>query len=90
MAVRVSLLSGSGGAVAVEERDGLSVGRARHRLLSRLAQVPHRALPHLAAHRMVGQPLHVLGQPVRIEAFDRADDAGVQGLAPFLEQACRR
>ena len=35
---------------------------------------------------MVSQPLHVLGQPVRIEAFDGTDDPGVQGLAPFLEQ----
>ena len=35
---------------------------------------------------MVGQPLDVLGQPVRIAAFDGADDAGVQGLAPVLEQ----
>ena len=70
----------------LEERDRLSVGRARHCLLSRLAQVPRRALPHRGAHRMVGQPLHVFGQPVRIEALDRADDAGVQVLAPLLEQ----
>ena len=35
---------------------------------------------------MVGQPLPVLGQPVRIEAFDGTDDAGVQGLAAFLKQ----
>ena len=70
----------------LEQRDRLSVGRARHGLLSRLAQVPRRALPHRGAHRMVGQPLHVFGQPVRIEALDRADDAGVQVLAPLLEQ----
>jgi hypothetical protein len=35
---------------------------------------------------MVRQPLDVLGQPVRIGAFDGADDASVQGLAPVLEQ----
>jgi len=28
----------------------------------------------------------VLDQPVRVEAFDGADDAGVQGLAPVLEE----
>jgi hypothetical protein len=30
---------------------------------------------------VVGQPLDVLAQPVRIAAFDGADDAGVQDLA---------
>jgi len=35
---------------------------------------------------MMGQPLDVLAQPVWMAAFDGADDAGVQGLAPFLEQ----
>ena len=35
---------------------------------------------------MVGQPLDVLRQPVRIRAFDGADDTRVQGLAPLLEQ----
>ena len=39
---------------------------------------------------MVGQPLDVLAQPVRIGAFDGADDAGVQGLAPVLEQGAVR
>ena len=28
----------------------------------------------------------MLGQPVRIEAFDGADDPRVQGFAPLLEQ----
>jgi hypothetical protein len=35
---------------------------------------------------MVGQSLDVLGQPVRIRAFDGADDAGVESFAPLLEE----
>jgi hypothetical protein len=35
---------------------------------------------------MVRQPLDVLSQPVGIEAFDGADNPGVQGLAAVLEQ----
>jgi hypothetical protein len=39
---------------------------------------------------MVRQPLDVLGQSVRIGAFDGADDASMQGLAPVLEQGAVR
>src|SRR4029450_10155589 len=41
-----------------EERDRLSVGGAHHCFFRRQAQVPHRALPHPSAHRMLRQPLH--------------------------------
>ena len=43
-------------------------------------------LPELAPHGMVGQPLDVLGQPIRIERVDGADDAGVEGPASLLER----
>src|SRR4030095_6997840 len=33
-----------------------------------------------------GQPLHVLGQPIRIAVLYGADNLSMQGLAPFLKQ----
>ena len=45
----------------LKKRDRLANGRARHCLLSCLAQVPRRPLPHFSAHRMVSQALHVFG-----------------------------
>jgi hypothetical protein len=70
----------------LEETDGLTVGRSRQGLGASLMEVPDRLLPELAPNGVMGQALGVLGQPVRIAAFDGADDAGVQDLAPFLEQ----
>src|SRR5438445_1081500 len=71
----------------LEASDGLSVGRSPQCLGTTLSEVRDRQLPHLTPHGMVGQPLDVLGQPVRIAALDGADNAGVQLLAPFLEQS---
>ena len=70
----------------LEAAHRLPVGRSRQCLGAGLTEVRDRLLPQLAPHGMVGQPLDVLGQPVRIAAFDGADDPGVQGLAPVLEQ----
>ena len=36
---------------------------------------------------MVGEPFNVLAQPVLIEAFDGADDPGIEVAAPVVEEA---
>src|SRR5690348_4090550 len=64
----------------------LPVGRSYQRLAASVMQVSDRLLPQLAPHRMVGQPLGMLGQPVRIGALDGADNPRVQGFAPVLNQ----
>src|SRR2546428_14115552 len=64
----------------------LPVSRPRRGLLARLAEVVEGLVPCLAAERVMGEALDVLGQPVRIGAFDGADERGGQGLAPFLER----
>jgi hypothetical protein len=71
----------------LEERDGFAVGRSRPRLLSRLTQVGHRAVPQGPAHRMVGQPLDVLDQAVAVDRLDRFEDPGVEDALAILEEA---
>jgi hypothetical protein len=70
----------------LEARHGLPVGRSRQCFGTGVMEVLDRLLPQLTPRGMVGQPFDVLGQPVRIEAFDGADNAGVQRLAPLLEE----
>ena len=43
-----------------------------------------------AAQGMVRQALDVLGQAIRVELFDRSDDAGMERPAALLEQAAVR
>jgi hypothetical protein len=64
----------------------LPVGRPCQCFSASLMKICGRLLPQLPAHGMVGQPLDVLGQPVRIAALDGDDDPRVKGLAPILEQ----
>ena len=64
----------------------LAVGRAGECLGPGLPEVRDRLLPHLASPGVVGQPLDVFGQPAGIGALDGADDGGVEGVAPVLEQ----
>src|SRR5215813_14915274 len=70
----------------LEARHRLPVGGTPYCLGAGLTEVEDRLLPYLTSHGVVRQPLDVLGQPVRIAAFDGADDAGVQRLPPLLEQ----
>src|SRR5215831_11694428 len=62
------------------------VGRPRSGLLARLAEVVDGLVPRLTAERVMGEALHVIREPFWIGAFDGADDAGMQGLSPVLEQ----
>ena len=70
----------------LQECHRLAVGRARHRLGRRLAQVADRLEPQLGAQRVVGQALDVLLAPVGIERLQGVDDAGVQAAPLLLEQ----
>src|SRR5262249_18638226 len=51
-----------------------------------LAEVANGLVPDLTANRMVGEPLDVLRQTVRIDALDGLGDSGVQGAAALVEQ----
>ena len=73
-----------------EMRDRLPVRRLAPRLVGGDSQISHRFFPALPLHRVMAEGLRVLGQPVRVEAFDGVHDAGVQGLAPFREQGAVR
>ena len=87
--LRVSRRSGRCGEGAERLLKGphrLTGGRPRHGLLPRLAAVRQGLVPHLAPQGMVGQPFHLLGQPVPGERLQGRDDAGVQRAPPLLEQ----
>ena len=70
----------------LEVGDRLTVRGAAHRPESRLAEIADCLLPHLAVQGMVGEPFHVLGEPVGVETLEDVDDPGVQGPAPLLQQ----
>jgi hypothetical protein len=70
-----------------ETCQSLLVRRPPLGLSADLAQVGHSLVPHLTPAGMMGQPLEVLHEPLRIRAFDGVNDAGVQGLAPVLQHA---
>ena len=65
---------------------GLTGSRPRQGLLPRLAAVRHGLVPHLPPQGMVGQPFHLLGQPVPGERLQGRDDAGVPRAPLLLEQ----
>ncbi len=71
----------------LQEEHRLPVRGAARGLDAGLPQVRHRLLPHLAAHRVVGEPLEVLGQPVGVEMLDGLDHPRVERAAAILEQA---
>src|SRR5262249_7938163 len=70
----------------LEAAGRLPVGRSCQCLDASLPEIRDRLFPQLTPHGMVSQPLDVLGQPVRVGAFDGADNPGVQRLAPLLEE----
>ena len=71
----------------LEAPDGFPVDRAGEGLGTGLLEVGDRLRPVLAQKRMVGQPVDVLGQPVRIGPLDGLHDSDVEGAPPVLEQA---
>src|SRR3989442_7770546 len=71
----------------VEKGQRFAVRRSLLGLRPGLPQVRHGLVPHLTTVRMMGQPLHVLGQAVRIALLDGLDDARVKRAAPRLQEA---
>ena len=69
------------------EEGGRLPAAARERLGAGLTEIADGLLPQLAPHRVVGEPLDLLGQPVGIERLDGLDDAGVERAPALLEQA---
>src|SRR5262245_9577434 len=70
----------------LEATHRLPVSRSRQCLLPSLTEVRDCLFPYLTSYGVVSQSLDVLDQPVRIEAFDGANDASMQSPAPFVEQ----
>ena len=69
------------------EGGGLTIGRARHRALARVAQIADGGGPGLRPQRMVGEPLDVLGAALAgIAGLERRDDARVQRAALLFQQ----
>ena len=60
--------------------------RVRKRLRAGLAEVCHRLLSELAARGVVREPLHLLGQPVRVQRLHGVRDPGVQRPPALPEQ----
>ena len=70
----------------LEARHRLPTGRACQRLVARLVAVGHGLVPHLAPQGMVGQPFHLVGEPVGIALFDSRDDTAMQQALPLAQQ----
>jgi hypothetical protein len=70
-----------------EPGDSLTVRRARGSPGAGRSCVGHSPLPDLGADRVMRQPLGLLLQASGVHLVDRVDDAGVERLAPLLEQA---
>src|SRR6516164_4858643 len=64
----------------------LPMGRALRRLPSGLVEEDHRLLPRLAPERVISQTLHVLREPLGVEAFDGFDDPGMEGAPALLQE----
>src|SRR3990172_1772825 len=65
----------------------LFVRRSSGRLPTSFMEISHSFIPHLASKRMVGKPLHLFGQAIRIESFNSLDDPGMENTPPFLKEA---
>ena len=65
----------------------LTVCRPVERARAGLGKIPHGLFPDLAADRVIGEPLHLLGKTLGIERFDDLDDPRVQRLLPLVQQA---
>ena len=70
----------------VEPGHGFAVGGARKCLRGRLPQVTGRPLPELGVAGVMGEPLHVLAQPLGIEALEGLHDAGMELALLFPQQ----
>src|SRR5262249_57180898 len=64
---------------AVEADRRLLVRAARVRLRAGLVEILVRLLPQLALEGVMGESLHVIGEPPGIQTLDRLRDARVQG-----------
>lgn len=71
----------------LEVRDSLSIGGTRERLGARLSKVANRLVPSLRPEGVVRQPLDLLGEPTRMNRFDRLHDLSVQHVPAVLEHA---
>src|SRR2546425_8868349 len=67
-------------------RDGVAVRGASSRLGPRLMEVHQGLLPVFASERVVGKPIHLLGQTVLVQRFDGYHDSRMEGAAPILEE----
>ena len=70
----------------VEPGHGFPVGRARECLRGRLPQVTGRPIPELGVAGVMGEPLHVLAQPLGIEALEGLHDPGMELALLFPQQ----
>ena len=70
----------------LEASDGYPVNRPGEGLGAGLLKVGDRLRPVLAQKRMVGQPVDMLGQPVRIGPLDGLHDQPVKCAPPLMEQ----
>ena len=71
---------------AFEMLDGLPRRRREQRSPPGAQEIIYRLAPHLAAERVVGEPLGLLAQPIGVDLLDRRNDPGVQGRC----RACSR
>ena len=62
------------------------MSRIRKCLRAGLAEVSRRLLSELAAGGVVRQPLHLVGEPVRVQRLDGIRDPGVQCPLPLAEK----
>src|SRR5262245_61321279 len=67
----------------LEAHHRLPTGRARHRLVTRLAQVDDGLVPHLTPQGMVRQPFHLVGEPVGIALFDGRYNTAMEQTLPL-------
>ena len=71
----------------LEPGPGILERRPSGRLESGLPQIVHRLLPQLAAEGVMGEPLDVLDEAIRVKRLDRAGDPRVQIAAPLSQEA---
>jgi hypothetical protein len=71
----------------LEGRRRLMVCRLGHGPGSSLAAVGYSLVPYLTPQGVVGQSVHLLGQPVGIQLLHGHHNAGVQHPSPLLQQA---
>src|SRR5689334_12953788 len=63
------------------------MGRAGECFSASLLKISDGLGPVLAQERMMGQPVYVLGQPVRIHSLDGFNNSHVKRASALLEQA---